>query len=1265
MAESADGPDTSSIKPISSLRSRFENLGKDQNAGQPTSPAPQQASLTTPSPVGGGWSRISGEHKRDPGGMGVGPVGGNAAQVSPLSLSPRQPRPDPPAARPASMISMSPTQPSPPMVTVDSPRSPQKIFSMDLRPTASGYSTPSQPLTPNRTSDTLNKVYSRPVSRTATPAIEARAAAFLQSSGSPSIKSHDVADVKAETESKAKPEAKHPPIVNRAAKPKVPVKPQALAKAETNLSAPETNAELTDQSISPFTTPPSSGDSSPDPRKQHATATSQPIKKASEASFVQRSRNDSDASWVTRLGGDSDSFSIARRARAESDASFVESSSLPETWLPPPTHHAGAARRELNARGITRAPTMPMPARYRQVGTRESQSTDDLQEDRPRLPARPELQIRNGRTSPPKMRSGRTSPLKNHMLPGRRSEDVMRKGPAADMDTTRRIPAIKTDVKSALSQGFEKASPMTPSGAPAVPPPRKSVDRRREMPPPPPPPGTATSSIQKGHSRDDEEDLAPGGLNSEQVAGPTDFPDATQSNRRQPRFRSRPWTIYTEYDTRLFGVCGEYVCTSGYITKAWNIRTGEELLHMEPRENMKVTALVFKPSPNVEDEGKRLWLGTSSGDIQEIDIPSQSLVKTKSMVHNRREIIRMFRYASELWTLDDGGELYVWKADHKGIPSLDSQYMNWRIPKGISYSIASGAQLWIATGKEIRVYLPGANSDSEFQASRTPLSQPGTGDVTCGATLNGNPNLIYFGHSDGKVSIYNRTDYTCRAIVNVSVYRISSMTGVGDYIWAGYSTGNAYVYDTSTTPWTVKKDWKAHEKQICSIIADPSAMWKMNRLNVVTLGLDNSLRIWDGMLEGDWIESRMNARISDYCSFQELTASVLTWNAGASKPSYLNQSKEDSNFFSEYMTNGEPPDIFVFGFQELVDLEDKKVTAKSFFKSKKKDPAEQEHMSRQYRAWRDYLTKCIDDCMPNTQTYTHLHTSSMVGLFTCTFVKSHLRQRVRHVHTAQVKRGMGGHHGNKGALLLRLVLDDSSMCFVNCHLAAGQTQTMHRNNDIAAILEANPLPPNPLNDGEVAQHSDVFAHGGDGSMIMDHEICILNGDLNYRIDTMGRDAVIKQVQQGNLTKLLERDQLLLSRKKNPGFRLKAFQESPITFAPTYKYNVGSDEYDTSEKRRAPAWCDRILYRGLGKVKMDGYSYQRWDQIRVSDHRPVSGRLRLRVKTVDGDKREITWDKCVKEFEGVSQRIAKAAQLEYLTNVLGMAPKEAERALQGN
>lgn len=156
-------------------------------------------------------------------------------------------------------------------------------------------------------------------------------------------------------------------------------------------------------------------------------------------------------------------------------------------------------------------------------------------------------------------------------------------------------------------------------------------------------------------------------------------------------------------------------------------------------------------------------------------------------------------------------------------------------------------------------------------------------------------------------------------------------------------------------------------------------------------------------------------------------------------------------------------------------------------------------------------------------------------------------------------------------------------------------------------------------------------------MIMDHEICVLNGDLNYRIDTMGRDAVVKAIKANNLARLLERDQLLVSRKRNPGFRLRAFNELPITFAPTYKYDVGTDNYDSSEKHRSPAWCDRLLYRGVGRIKQLNYIRH---ELRISDHRPVSGVFKMRIKSISPKKRVLVWKECKKRLEAVKQKLEK-------------------------
>jgi hypothetical protein len=168
----------------------------------------------------------------------------------------------------------------------------------------------------------------------------------------------------------------------------------------------------------------------------------------------------------------------------------------------------------------------------------------------------------------------------------------------------------------------------------------------------------------------------------------------------------------------------------------------------------------------------------------------------------------------------------------------------------------------------------------------------------------------------------------------------------------------------------------------------------------------------------------------EYCEFREIGATVLTWNAGASTPTDLRRDDRGSMFIRETLHSSKPPEIIVFGFQELVDLEDKKLTASKFARlclgipsnlfleslllgSKKKDHVDHEHMSRQYRAWRDHLTRCVEEIMPPDQSYALLHTASLVGLFTCVFVKTSERQHITNVHGSEIKRGMGGLHGNK------------------------------------------------------------------------------------------------------------------------------------------------------------------------------------------------------------------------------------------------------------
>jgi hypothetical protein len=56
----------------------------------------------------------------------------------------------------------------------------------------------------------------------------------------------------------------------------------------------------------------------------------------------------------------------------------------------------------------------------------------------------------------------------------------------------------------------------------------------------------------------------------------------------------------------------------------------------------------------------------------------------------------------------------------------------------------------------------------------------------------------------------------------------------------------------------------------------------------------------------------------------------MTWNAGASNPHSLRYAEDDKTFFPNLLKESDIPDILIFNFQELVDLEDKAATASKF-----------------------------------------------------------------------------------------------------------------------------------------------------------------------------------------------------------------------------------------------------------------------------------------------------------------------------------------------
>lgn len=118
---------------------------------------------------------------------------------------------------------------------------------------------------------------------------------------------------------------------------------------------------------------------------------------------------------------------------------------------------------------------------------------------------------------------------------------------------------------------------------------------------------------------------------------------------------------------------------------------------------------------------------------------------------------------------------------------------------------------------------------------------------------------------------------------------------------------------------------------------------------------------------------------------------------------------------------------------------------------KKGDAKFSDGISSSYRLWHDKLVQAVRLNMPPECPYTVVHVGDMIGvslerssfsladrtslqLFSCIFVKTSESASLRDVAKISVKTGMGGRHGNKGGIISRFVIDDTSICFINCHL---------------------------------------------------------------------------------------------------------------------------------------------------------------------------------------------------------------------------------------
>ncbi|XP_062329281.1 inositol polyphosphate 5-phosphatase Ka isoform X1 [Osmerus eperlanus] len=332
---------------------------------------------------------------------------------------------------------------------------------------------------------------------------------------------------------------------------------------------------------------------------------------------------------------------------------------------------------------------------------------------------------------------------------------------------------------------------------------------------------------------------------------------------------------------------------------------------------------------------------------------------------------------------------------------------------------------------------------------------------------------------------------------------------------------------------------------------------------------------------------------------------MVTWNVASADP-------PDDVSSLLHLNSPKSPDLYVIGLQEVYAAPHRFVSDLAFDDS-----------------WSHLFMSTLGG-----RGYMKVSSIRMQGLLLLFFSKVIHIPFIKDVQATYTRTGIFGYWGNKGGVSIRLSFYGHMICFLNCHLAAHMQYATERVDEFEYILDRQTF------------------HAKKTPCILDHKLVFWLGDLNFRIQDHGMHFLRSCINSQSFNLLWSKDQLTMMKLKEP--LLQEFEEGPLDFQPTFKFDRLSDNYDSRPygtwfaldgKKRKPAWTDRILWRvkpkalpsdrqdededsGLDeklavsvqaeeeeefplKVKLDSYISNM--EYRVSDHKPVIGLFTLELK----------------------------------------------------
>ncbi|KAJ0256144.1 Type II inositol polyphosphate 5-phosphatase 15 [Hirschfeldia incana] len=431
-------------------------------------------------------------------------------------------------------------------------------------------------------------------------------------------------------------------------------------------------------------------------------------------------------------------------------------------------------------------------------------------------------------------------------------------------------------------------------------------------------------------------------------------------------------------------------------------------------------------------------------------------------------------------------------------------------------------------------------------------------------------------------------------------------------LWVGYSNGTVQVLDLEGK---LLGGWVAHSGPVVKMAIGGGYLF--------TLAYHGGIRGWNVTSPGP-LDNVLRAELAGkeflYSRIENLKILAGTWNVGEGRAS-------TDSIVSWLGCAATGVEIVVVGLQEV------EMGAGVLAMSAARETVGLEG-SPLGHWWMDLIGKTLDE----GSSFVRVGSRQLAGLLICVWVRNDLKPHVGDVDAAAVPCGFGRAIGNKGAVAVRLRMYDRILCFVNCHFAAHLEAVGRRNADFDHVYRTMAFSRQSTspNSGAASASFGVSVPRGGNAVntvearpeLSEADMIVFLGDFNYRLDDITYDETRDFISQRCFDWLREKDQLRAEMEAGNVFQ--GMREAIIRFPPTYKFErhqAGLAGYDSGEKKRIPAWCDRILYRDskshLGAdcsldcpVVSSVSEYDACMDVTDSDHKPVRCVFSVKIARVD-------------------------------------------------